>query len=235
MHLEDSDRNRESSPRKAFTIRPWLICILMFCVSSAPSRVSAQEMYSRDDLRAVKSFWEQQLKDVRQESIAPSLSSDQRKIFKHIHWEFPNEGGGSLIGFRAASSQVILPIPSLMFTQDLVVAYVWQDVQRCPSTVLTYSNFLKYRDPRLLPGGRFPDPIEAMGIPSPNTASSLKSAQNLPSASSVYSTAPCSLRRHMRLGTLFWATPRQVPSIRRSRRTTSLSPSWLNNKSTPRV
>jgi hypothetical protein len=56
---------------------------------------------------------------------------------------------------------------------SVMIRLVWKhhlDDARCQPTVLTYCSLLKYHDPTLLPDGKFPDPIKAMGIPSPNTA-----------------------------------------------------------------
>src|SRR4029077_14975129 len=55
------------------------------------------------------------------------------------------------------------------FLHDLIVAFVWQDVNGCRSTLLPYVNMLKYHDAKFFPAGHFPDPIEALGIPSAKT------------------------------------------------------------------
>jgi hypothetical protein len=144
----------------------WLAVII---IPLATHLVSAQDFYSRDEVLDVKSFWESQVRNVITESIEPSLTGQQLLTEKAIKWEFPTESSDDLIGFGAIDSRVVLPIRSWMFVEDLVVAYLWQDVNNCPSTVLEYSNLLKYRSATSLPGGRYPDPIEAMGIPSPNT------------------------------------------------------------------
>jgi hypothetical protein len=144
----------------------WLAVILS---PLATSVVSAQDFYSRDEVLDVKFFWESQVTNVITESIKPSLTGEQLLTEKNIKWEFPTESSDDLIGFGAIDSRVVLPIRSWMFLQDLVVAYLWQDVNGCQPTVLEYSNLLKYRSAASLPGGRYPDPIEAMGIPSPNT------------------------------------------------------------------
>ncbi len=132
--------------------------------------LSAQDFYSQNEVLDVKSFWESEVTEAREQSIKPSLNAEQLRIVNRIKWELPTDSDGNLIGFGALDSRVILPIRSWMFVQDLVVAYLWQDVNNCRPTVLTYCNLLKYRDPASLPGGRFPDPIKATGIPSPNTA-----------------------------------------------------------------
>lgn len=132
--------------------------------------LSAQNFYPQDEVLNVKSFWERQVAEVTEQSIKPSLAPDQLRVANGITWEFPTDTNSNLVRFGASGSHVVLPIRSWMLLQDLVVAYLWQDVNHCPPTVFMYSNLLKNRDPASLPGGTFPDPIAAMGIPSPNTA-----------------------------------------------------------------
>jgi hypothetical protein len=151
------------------------MAIVSFCLAllvglSATCIGHAQNFYSHDEVLDVTSFWKAQVANAMKESIKPSLTNEQLRKVDGIDWAFPTVNSSTSIGFGASGSRVILPIQSWMFIQDLVAAYIWQDVNDCQPTVLAYSNLLKYRDPSTLPGGMFPDPIEAMGIPSPNTA-----------------------------------------------------------------
>ncbi len=144
-----------------------LCCTIIFTPSACA--MYAQKLYSQSDMLDVRSFWKTEVARVMEESIKPSLNGEQLRIANKITFDFSTDSD-TLIGFGALGTRIILPIQSWTLLQDLVVAYVWQDINNCRPTVMAYSNLLKYRAAASLPGGRFPDPIEAMGIPSPNTA-----------------------------------------------------------------
>lgn len=144
--------------------------IVLLSASCVASGKVLPGLYEPDDLGDMSDYFKQQIDNVIKESIEPTLTGGRRNVLKMIKKEFPTGQNGDPLDFYAEGSTVTLPILSLTFLQDLVVAYIWQDVNGCRLTVLEYVNMLKYREARTLPGGRYLNPIEALGVPSPNTA-----------------------------------------------------------------
>lgn len=147
------------------------VAVISLAISCCASGKILPGLYDLHELADLRKYFEEQVGNVVKESIEPGLRGERLQTSKRIKLNFPIAGqGGGPLEFYARDSTVTLPILSLTFLQDLVVAYIWQDVNGCRSTVLEYVNLLKYREVGSLPGGRYLNPIEALGIPSPNTA-----------------------------------------------------------------
>ncbi len=129
-------------------------------------------LYSKDDLIAVDDFFEKMINYIKDESIKPVMHGKDLEVYTGIEFNFPISGDP--IGFSSRGMTVKLPILSLTFLQDLIVAYLWEDINHCAPQVFTYLKILKYRNAQSLPGGQFPNPIDALNIPSPNTGTLAK-------------------------------------------------------------
>jgi hypothetical protein len=65
------------------------------------------------------------------------------------------------------SPTVVMPALSLMFLEDLCTAYAWLWANDYSlETIDEYVAMLRYRKPGDFPGGRYPAPLKALGIPS---------------------------------------------------------------------
>lgn len=152
--------------------------ILGFLISSgiefgSAENFSAEEerfrtIYTSQDLLNVSSSFKEAINKIVADTIRPALNSEQLATLNATEFEFPMQGG--LLEFYANASglEVTFPISSLLFLQDILAAYLWEDARHCDTNVFYYLMMLKYRGLGSFPQGKFPDPIEALGIPSPN-------------------------------------------------------------------
>ena len=83
--------------------------------------------------------------------------------------EIPLKGNGPLDVYsyrRAGVGNIVFPVPSLKFIEDLSVAYAWRHVNgHSLEPIDEYLAMLKYRRPQDFPGARVPDPLTALGVP----------------------------------------------------------------------
>lgn len=146
-----------------------LLQLLTSCAITTKAE-SFPGLYKPSELRDTRDYFKRQVNNVIEESIKPALTPQELQEFRKIKFDFPVTANESPLAFYANDSTVTLPVQSLLFVQELVVAYIWQDVNNCTSTVFEYANMLKYRDASSLPGGKYKNPIDALGIPTFKTA-----------------------------------------------------------------
>jgi hypothetical protein len=116
----------------------------------------------------MKQYFVQQISTIVREVIEPALTAGQRAIWNRATIDYPVDPNGELLNFYAGGLTVTLPIVSLMFLHDLVVASLWQDVNNCKATVLQYVSMLKYKNASLMSSDHL-DPIGALRIPAVGT------------------------------------------------------------------
>jgi hypothetical protein len=165
------DNDRKLAKRVLNTVRYSVAAVLLLSLIDVALGKDRPGLYDLDELRDLKEYWSQSINDVVKESIEPSLTKEQRQILQRTTINLPVTGDSlDPLDFYAGGTTATFPILSLTFMQDLVVAYLWQDVNGCKPTVLEYVNMLKYWETRPVPRGRYTNPIDALGIPSPKTA-----------------------------------------------------------------
>jgi Zn-dependent protease with chaperone function len=95
------------------------------------------------------------------------LTVDERRRLQSLSVDFPLRGPerGLHEYFSERSGRVVMPVMSIRFLADLALAYAWLDANGYTmETVTDYISMLKYQDAARF-GGRYPDPVGALGIP----------------------------------------------------------------------
>jgi hypothetical protein len=152
------------------SVRYSVAAVLLLYVVGVALGKDRPGLYDSNELNDLKEYFSEQINNVFKESIEPSLTTEQRQTVK-INLPVTGDSHDPL-DFYAGGKTATFPIFSLMFLHDLVVAYIWRDVNGCkpPTAVFEYVNMLKYWETRPVPRGSYTNPIDALGIPSPNTA-----------------------------------------------------------------
>jgi len=111
--------------------------------------------------------------------IQPGLPSRLESKLAMVHFEhpMPRDQNGQQAALRGDplqyysnadpnQPQVFLPVLSMKFLDDLCVAYTWREAHGGSiDEVFNYVAELKYRKSKDFPGGRYPQPLEALHIP----------------------------------------------------------------------
>jgi peptidase M48-like protein len=143
--------------------------LLVTLVTLLPSSAHAQDvsaMYDTATVAREKARLASRINEVYVKAFAPGLTPEERRALSGVTFETPLEGDPVLGYYSESRSRVVtMPAISLLFFEDLCVAYAWLQVRGYRlETIEEYVAMLKYKDARAF-GGRYPPPLKALGIP----------------------------------------------------------------------
>lgn len=146
------------------------IGVLLVALSLVPQcRCEVIGVYDARKLAAERVRLEKRARELWQKMYDELLTPDDQVALKQARLRFPTlSPDGSLLNFYADSRQGIvdLPIHSLLLLEDACTAYAWLYHKGYSAiTINEYASMLKHRRPGDFPGGEFPPPLKALGIP----------------------------------------------------------------------
>ena len=129
------------------------------------SHHSAVLMYDQDTL----SFWQDTYRRSSQrlldEALLPVLTSEERQTVRGVRLSLPISQAPQGFASQYPPPEIILPIASLKFLDDLCIAYAWLWANNYSlEPIEDYVAMLRYK-PLAEFGDRYPTPLEALGIP----------------------------------------------------------------------
>jgi len=127
-------------------------------------------LYDASKLEAEKPRLQTAINLLIQKEIAPFIPATEATAFGLQPIELPLTGRRSNpLDFYAQGNQIVLPVETLLFIEDLARTYGWLWANRCTTkTVDEYLCMLRYRSPSEFPGARYPTPLVALHVP-PNS------------------------------------------------------------------
>ena len=128
-------------------------------------------MYDSAKVARERARLESRVNEIYVKAFRPNLTADEQRALSGLRVEAPL-GGDPVLGYYSESKSRIVTMPaiSLLFFEDLCTAYAWLQVRGYRlETVEEYVTMLKYKNVRAL-GGRYPPPLEALGIPADATS-----------------------------------------------------------------
>jgi len=152
----------------AITPRFVHVCVALGCLVALESaRADAQtiaNMYDRAVVAREQPRLASRVNEVWIKAFKPNLTPDEQRALSGVTFQTPLEGD-PVIGYFSRGRVVTMPAVSLLFFEDLCVAYAW--LQRRGyrlETIEEYVTMLKYKEAAAF-GGRYPPPLKALGIP----------------------------------------------------------------------
>lgn len=154
----------------AITPRSWIVCAALGCLAvTGPPRATAQtvaNMYDRAVVTREQARLASRVNEVWLKAFKPNLTPDEQRALSGVTVETAVDGDPVLGYYSESRPRVVtMPAVSLLFFEDLCVAYAW--LQRRGyrlETIEEYVTMLKYKDAAAF-GGRYPPPLKALGIP----------------------------------------------------------------------
>jgi len=146
--------------------------IMLFCLIPvtvlAGSNLSS--LYDDQTLLHWKGRYEKNLRWNFDKHVLGALTPAERKQLGSVYLDLPLRAPGGQAGdplvFYAAGGQIVLPIQSVKFFDDLALAWAWLRARgENTEKVFDYIAMLKYRKPSELGLRQFPPPLEALNIP----------------------------------------------------------------------
>jgi hypothetical protein len=151
---------RRETARRAF------IALITALAAPAAAAQTISDMYESTSVLRQQARLESRVNEIYIKAFRPTLTAEEARALSGVIFESPLRGD-PVIGYYSDSRRgdVALPAVSLLFFEDLCVAYAWLQLRGYRlETVEEYLTMLKYKNPQEL-GGRYPPPLEALGIP----------------------------------------------------------------------
>ena len=128
---------------------------------------NAPELYDRQTLEYWQKRYSKSTTRILKEGLEPHLTAQERQALANVKLAFPLRES-NLISFYASfpPPKIAFPVESLKFLDDLCIAYAWlwaNDYRF--ETIEEYIAMLYHKKQSDFPGGRYPRPLEALGIP----------------------------------------------------------------------
>lgn len=144
-----------------------------FCLM-LPLVVDAQSignMYDYSTLQSLKGEYAATLEKFMKNKLPRYLTAEQQRKLSNVQIDFPLRGNGSYADpfcyyAYASSRSITISIQSLKFLEDLCLAFAWLSNNNYSiETVTDYVAMIRYKKPNEFSGGRYPRPLDALGIP----------------------------------------------------------------------
>jgi hypothetical protein len=152
------------------TIALSTFCLFIFCISAASS--FAQDyanIYSRSELQRAYNTYSENLRGVWEQDLKGRLLVNERQAAAGVRMLLPALGNHRHpLDFYAESGsrKVTIPIFSVKFFDDICIALAWMERNNCNKLLVSdYVGMLRYQNNSSFPGGRFPNPLSALGVP----------------------------------------------------------------------
>jgi len=163
--LSISDRNTRGMCLGAAHTLTALLLSLMLTLAAEAKDMS--NLYSPEELQTWHSILESQTQQNFELLLSQGLDEQDKLKASGIHLEIPLRGRqNDLMEFYADAKTVVIPVLSLKFLHDVLLANAWLYSHKFdPRTVDDYISMLKYNEAADFPHGRYPRPLDALRIP----------------------------------------------------------------------
>lgn len=150
-------------------IRPALFALLVAAGSASAQSVAG--LYPEEILASDQPRFEERLGQIYRYGLWDFLDGPEKQALADAQLRFPLVGANDnpfdfYAGPERGRPTIFLPVLSLKFIEDLCVAWAWRQVHGYSLEPFDeYVAMLKYRAPADFSGGRYPDPLSALGVP----------------------------------------------------------------------
>jgi hypothetical protein len=146
----------------------------------APVAATAEELakiYDTAKLSQEKARFDRRINEIYARGIWPTLTDEEKRAIGDVELSLPlvgkHPGSGQTLGpldfysyGRGGRPVVALPVLSLLFLEDICVAYAWLYARGYSAeTIDEYVTMLRYKKAADFAGGRYPPPLKALQIP----------------------------------------------------------------------
>lgn len=140
------------------------IALLLFLLSHLAG--ASESVYPRQTLMQEQARLEGRIRELYS-ILTPHFAANERSALANLEIRTPlTDASGMHAEGTVGRPVVVMPISDLLFIEDLCTAYAWLDRRGYSmETVDEYVAMLKYKRATGFPGGRYPPPLAALGIP----------------------------------------------------------------------
>lgn len=124
-------------------------------------------IYSPEVLEHWKGVFTPLVEKILKDDLAPALTAQGRRELKETTIDLPTSTNTNdpFEDVTSASHTITLPVLSMKFLYDLIAAQLWLTDHGFEDRSVLYVSALKYQDSSRFPGGHYPPPLDALGVP----------------------------------------------------------------------
>jgi len=147
-----------------------VLCVLFLinCYTSVSAK-DFTSIYSKSTLNKAAQTYSENLQGVWEYDLKGRLTAQERTSASGVSMVLPAIGQHRYpLDFYADSSarRVTIPIMSVKFFDDVCIAMAWMEKKGCNMMLVSdYVGMLGYKENNSFPGGRYPEPLSALGVP----------------------------------------------------------------------
>lgn len=152
-------------------IRTAVFTVILLVLESFPVHASyLEKFYPPRTLTHWQSRYPDNVRWNFENLLIKNLTAKERQAVGLVQLQFPliATGQNSPINFYATGRprSIVMPVLSIKLFDDISIASAWLLFNGySQETIYNYLSMIKYKDPKALPGRRFPPPLEALQIP----------------------------------------------------------------------
>jgi hypothetical protein len=142
--------------------------VLTFICFQSTYALAGQILYSNSELQKSKPRYEKRIQQLYQTGLRDFLTGKEKRALSGVDIQLPLRGDHPLdvYAYTKRRPTVVFPVASLKFIEDLSLAYAWRHVNRYSQEPIDeYLAMLKYKKATDFPGGKYPPPLKALGVP----------------------------------------------------------------------
>jgi IrrE N-terminal-like domain len=146
------------------------LCTLLLSATSASAQ-SVAELYPEEILASEQPRFQQRLGQIYRHGLWDFLDGPEKQALADVELRFPLVGANRnpfdfYAGPERGRPTIWLPVLSLKVIEDLSISWAWRQVHGYSLEPFDeYVAMIKYRAPADFAGGRYPDPLSALGVP----------------------------------------------------------------------
>jgi hypothetical protein len=143
------------------------IIFLVLAYGQAAAQADFSSLYDEKTLSEWQAIYQEDVPALYRDDILPYLTPEQRASLSDVKFEFPRIGPQKgVFEYYASGRTITMPVVSLRFLRDLCLAYGWLQANgHDVSTVQQYVGMIHTRPASDFKDGRYPLPLDALGIP----------------------------------------------------------------------
>jgi len=123
------------------------------------------QMYDGATLAQWQSRYTRSMNRILSEGFAPVFSSAEQRALAGVKLDLPLRDD-AFLNFYTEARTIVLPVESLHWLDEIYVAYAWLVMNNFQlEPIEEYVAMLKGKKPDAFPGGAYPPPLRALGIP----------------------------------------------------------------------
>ncbi|MGH7388592.1 MAG: hypothetical protein ACREM3_03955 [Candidatus Rokuibacteriota bacterium] len=123
------------------------------------------DLYDTPTLQHWQARYTRSMNRILAEGFMPVLSAEERRILSGVRLDLPLRDA-AFLNFYTEDRTIVLPAAALHWLSEIYTAYAWLVLENYQlEPIEEYVAMLKHKKPADFPGGAYPPPLRALGIP----------------------------------------------------------------------